>query len=249
MPTFTKMTDLPVVRVTSSLSSFYHVGVEYFGPITLKVLRSRVKRWGSISTCLKTRAVYLEAAPSLESDDFINLLERYVRRRGHSKLIRSDCGTNFKGATNEIEKKIEKMDQMKIEESLRRKHIKWEFNPPESSHMGGVWERMVRSVKTSLHAILLDDMTVLNDFSLMTEVEVLVNSVNSRPLTPVSDDINDLEALTTNHFIMGRASTALPTCVTYDANITPRRRWKQVQSTADQFWGRWRRDTYNFSIF
>ena len=54
--------------------------------------------------------------------------------------------------------------------------------------------------------------------TILTEVEALVNS---RPLTPVSDDINDLEALTPNHFIMGRASTALPTCVTYDANITP----------------------------
>ena len=167
-PTFTKMADLPADRITSSLPPFYHVGVDYFGPITVKVLRSRVKRWGCIFTCLTSRAVHLEVAPSLESDDFINVLERFVCRRGHPKLIRSDCGTNFKGATNELKKEIEKMDQMKIDESLRRKQIKWEFNPPESPHMGGVWERMVRSVKTSLHAILLDDTTVLNDFTLMT---------------------------------------------------------------------------------
>ena len=90
--------------------------------------------------------------------------------------------------------------------------------------MDDAWERMERSVKISLHAILLDGTTVLNVFSLMTipiEVEALINI---RPLTLVSDDIRDLEALTPNHFIMGRVSTTLATCVTYDANITPRRR-------------------------
>ena len=127
------------------------------------------------------------------------------------------------------------MDQMKIEESLRRKQIKREFSPPVE------W-RVTKFLAIPSHTPPMcgdsDDMTVLNDFRLMTiltEVEALVNS---RPLTRVSDDINDLEALTPNHFIMGKASSV--TCVTYDGNITPRRRWKQVQATADQFWGRWR---------
>ena len=98
----------------------------------------------------------LATSRSLKSDDFINVLERFTCRRGHPKLIRSDCGTNFKGTTNELKKEIEKMYQLKIDESLRRKQIKWKFNQPESPHMGGVWERMVKSVKTALNAILLD---------------------------------------------------------------------------------------------
>ena len=236
-PSFTKMEDLPVDRITSSSPSFFHVGVDYFGPM-VKVLRSRVNRWGCLLMCLATRAAHLEVAPSLESDDFINVFERFICRRGNPKLIRSDCGTNFKGA-NELKRDIEKMVQLKIDESLRRKEIEWEFNPPESPHMGSVWERMVRSVKTSLNAILLDETIVLNDFNLLTVVTEVEALVNSTPLTPVGDDINDLEALTPNHFIIGRASTALPACVTYEENVTPRRRWEQVQSLAQQFRNKW----------
>ncbi|XP_066925079.1 uncharacterized protein [Clytia hemisphaerica] len=77
-PSFTKMANLPEDRITVSTPTFYHTGVDYFGPILVKVLRSRVKRWGCIFTCLTTRAIHLEVAPSLESDDFINVLERFI---------------------------------------------------------------------------------------------------------------------------------------------------------------------------
>ena len=241
-PSFTKMADLPVDRITISTPTFYHTGIDYFGPITVKVLRSRVKRWGCIFTCLTTRAVHLEVSPSYDSDDFINVLERFICRRGMPNLIRSDCGTNFKGANTELKKELERMDNAKINENLRRKSIHWEFNPPESPHMGGVWVRMVRSVKTTLNAIIMNEVIVLNDYTLMTVLTEVEAIVNSRPLTPVSDDATDLEALTPNHFIMGRASTLLPTCLTYDDNVTPRKRWEQVQSITQQFWDRWRRE-------
>ncbi|XP_066914820.1 uncharacterized protein [Clytia hemisphaerica] len=226
------MGHLPEDRIIVSTPTFYHTGVDYFGPILVKVLRSRVKRWGCIFTCLTTRAIHLEVAPSLESDDFINVLEHFICRRGSPKLIRSDCGTNFKGANNELKKELERMDS-KIDRSLRRQSIEWEFNPPESPHMGGVWERMVRSVKTSTQCDHHGLLTIL------TEVEALLNS---RPLTSVSDDTSDLDALTPNHFIIGRASTLLPTCITYNDNVTPRKCWKQVQSITQQFWDRWRRE-------
>ena len=241
-PSFSKMANLPEDRITMSTPPFYHTGVDYFGPITVKILRSRAKRWGCIFTCLTTRAVHLEVAPTLESDDFINVLERFICRRGDPRIVRCDCGTNFKGASNELKKEIARMDAAKIDENLRRKGIQWEFNPPESPHMGGVWERMVRSVKTSLKATIMPEDTILNDFTLMTVLTEVEALVNSRPLTPVSDDVNDMEALTPNHFLIGRASTLLPSCVTYDEGATLRKRWKQVQSITQQFWNRWRKE-------
>ena len=148
-PKLTKIANLPEDRISPSIPPFHHTGVDFFGPILVKVLRSRVKRWGCLFTCFTTKAIHLEVAPSLETDDFINVLERFICRRGSPKIICSDCGTNFKGASNQLKKELEHMNHLKMDDSLRRRQITWKFNPPESPHMGGVWERMVRSVKIS----------------------------------------------------------------------------------------------------
>ena len=76
-PHNTKMSSLPTDRLEVT-APFSNTGVDYFGPITVKILRSRRKRWGCIFTCLTTRAVHLEVAPSLETDDFLNVFERFV---------------------------------------------------------------------------------------------------------------------------------------------------------------------------
>ena len=123
------------------------------------------------------RAIHLELVESLATDTFINAMERFINRRGHPETISSDCGSNFKGADKEF-------DNEKIGSFAARKEIEWRFNPPDAPHMGGAWERLVRSVKTSLKAIVKE--RLVTDFQLitiLTEVECLVNS---RPLTPAS---------------------------------------------------------------
>ena len=106
--------------------------------------------------------------------------------------------------------------------------------------MGGVWERMVRSVKTTMKVIINDQ--AVSDYVLLTiftEIEALVNS---RPLTHVSDDINDLESLTPSHFLIGRPNKNLQPCLVYDKEVTFKQRWRQVQAITNQFWGRWIRE-------
>ena len=240
-PGVVKMADLPIDRITIGAATFFHTGVDFFGPIQVKVLRSTVKRWGCLFTCLVTRAIHMEVSPSLEADDFINVLERFINRRGEPESIRSDCGTNFKGATTELNKEIEKMDHLKIEKSLQRRQIKWQFNPPEAPHMGGVWERLIRSVKTTLNVILCES-ALLNDYTLQTVFTEVEAVLNSRPLTHVSDDPTDLEPLTPNHFLLGRPSPKQITSVELNIRSAPRQRWKQVQALTNQFWDRWSRE-------
>ena len=62
--------------------------------------------------------------------------------------------------------------------------IKWEFNPPAASHMGGSWERLIRSVRKVLNTILRDQ--VLDDERLVTVFCEAESVENSRPLTIVS---------------------------------------------------------------
>ena len=236
-PSQTKMADLPTDRIAIAEPPFFNTGVDYFGPILVKVLRSQVKRWGCIFTCLSTRAIHLEVAPSLQTDDFLNVLRRFINRRGCPKTIRSDCGTNFKGANNFFKQENELMNTTDIQHYATQNNIEWIFNPPEAPHMGGAWERLIRSVKTTMRVITAN--RVVSDsvlHTILTEVEV---TVNGRPLTYYSDDINDLEPLTPNHFLIGRANQNRSPCITYSNDVDHRRRYKQVQAFAKEFWDRW----------
>ena len=61
----------------------------------------------------------------------------------------------------------------------------------------------------------------------MCEAESIVNS---RPLTKVSDDPKDAEALTPNHLLLIRAGPSLPPGIFTKEESYGRRRWRQVRS-------------------
>ena len=88
---------LPKIRLMPYEPPFTYSGVDYFGPFYVKRGRGKVaeKQWGAIFVCMNYRAVHLEVARSLETDDFIFLLMRFLNLRGHVKELRSDNGTNF----------------------------------------------------------------------------------------------------------------------------------------------------------
>jgi hypothetical protein len=99
------MADLPASRVDFLNPPFTLTGVEYFGPITTKAgFRGgrREKRHGAVFTCLQTRAVHLEFAQSLSTDDFLKVFSRFVARRSKPKRMFPDQGTNFVGAEREM---------------------------------------------------------------------------------------------------------------------------------------------------
>jgi len=148
------MAPLPATRLIPSEPPFTRVGVDYFGPLTVKQGRSQVKRYGCVFTCFSIRAFHIEIAHTLESDSFICAYQRFDSRRGVPKEIFSDNGTNFKGAERELKEALQRWNQDKIHGRLRRDEVQWHFNPPEASHQGGVWERMIRSIRKILRALL-----------------------------------------------------------------------------------------------
>ena len=97
-------------------------------------------------------------------------------------------------------------DEAKIESDLEQKKIVWKFNPPGAPHCGGIWERLVQSCKKVMIAIL-DNRSLTNEV-LSTTMCLVEQTLNARPLTAVSDDPEDLTALTANNFLLGRENAS-----------------------------------------
>ncbi|XP_028413969.1 uncharacterized protein LOC114536827 [Dendronephthya gigantea] len=231
-----KMADLPEHRVTPDKPPFTFVGVDCFGPFVVKRARSLVKRYAVLFTCLTIRAVHIEVVQSLDTSSFLNALRRFIARRGQPEVIRSDNGTNFVGGEREIHSAIDDWNQQKIQRFLLQQNVKWIFNPPSGSHHGGVWERCIRTARKILLALLKQQ--TVDDECLTTVICEVESIMNSRPLTKVSDDPNDLEALTPNHLLLLRPGPSLPPGVFQEADLYCKRRWRQAQYLSDVFWRR-----------
>lgn len=235
-----KMADLPIDRVSADLPPFTYVGMDYFGPIDVKRGRTTVKRYGVIFTCLACRAVHLEVAHALDTDACINALRRFICRRGQVKEIRSDNGTNFVGSNRELKAALQELNQDKMQKVLVQEGIKWTFNPSHGAHHGGVWERLIQQVKRVLFSVLTQQ--TLDDETLQTAMCEAEAILNDRPITPSSDDPNDLEALTPNHILQLKGKPILPPGLFKKEDLYIRRRWRQVQYITDLFWKRWVRE-------
>lgn len=232
-----QMADLPQDRVSPDKPPFTHVGVDCFGPFEVKRGRTILKRYGVIFTCLAIRAVHIEMIASLDTDSFIHALRRFIARRGQVAEIRSDNGTNFVGAEHELQEAIQNWNHNQINNVLLQKKIKWTFNPPTGSHHGGIWERLIRSIKKILNSILRgQSMDEEGLQTLLCEVESILNN---RPITRSSLDPNDLETLTPNHLLLLKQELALPPGLFKKDDVYARRRWRQIQYLANLFWKRW----------
>jgi hypothetical protein len=234
------MANLPKVRLTPYEPPFTRTGIDYFGPMFVKRARSTIKRYGCIFVCMSSRAVHLELAQSLSSDDFILVLRRFLNLRGKVKELRSDNGTNFVGAERELRDAIGNWNQNLIAEELRQRECDLIFHPPGASHMSGVWERLIRSAKRSMKA-LLGERTVNEEVlrTVFTEAQAIMNS---RPLCPSSDDVRDMEPITPNHLLLQRPVMTSPPGKFEGTDLHSRRQWRQVQILADHYWRRWVRE-------
>ena len=234
------MADLPPERCLAGSPPFSHVGLDVFGNFYVKQGRAEVKRYACIYTCFSTRAVHLELLSSLSSDDLICSFMRFSARRGYPVRVMSDNGTNMVGAQAELARGISQLDKDKVVQAARRCKVEWVFNPPFASHHGGVWERVIRTVRQVLAVLLRENPRLTNDklHTILCEAE---NIVNSRPICKVSSDPDDLSALTPNHLLIMKDNSSFPWA---DVKLgeTYRRQWRHAQHVADVFWKRWTKE-------
>ena len=239
------MANLPASRIIAE-PPFSYCGADLFGPLLVKEGRKTLKRYGVLFTCLSLRAIHIEIASSLETDSLIQALRRFIARRGAVREIRSDNGTNFVGADNEFKKLIADIDDEKISSFLSERNcdwVRWERNTPTASHMGGAWERQIRTVREILTSMIKTNPRTLDEETLRTFLTEAEGIVNSRPLTIENLHDPDSEPLSPNNLLTMKSHFVLPPPGVFQKeDMYCRKRWRMAQHLASCFWDRWRKE-------
>ena len=236
-PANPKMGDVPSARLAYRMRPFSHSGLDFFGPIEVTIGRRREKRYGVLFTCMTVRAIHIELAHSLTTDSAIMALKRFIARRGRPFSIYCDNAKNLRGMSKELENEMKKVDYNQILEFTTQNDIKFKFNPPSSPFMGGAWEILIRSVKRAMSVAL--KYQAPREEILLTALMEIEHCVNSRPLTFVSSDPDDREALTPNHFLLGASSGEIRFGRCDAQTLNSKKHWQTAQHFADVFWRRW----------
>ena len=240
---------LPYTRVNQA-HAFVHATVDYFGPMDMKAsfLRTSktMKCWGAVFVCSATKAIHLELVTELSSESYIAALKRFIGRRGVPKLIHSDNGKNFVGATKLLEHDLadflkelrDEKFQAHIIEYCANLKIDFKFIPPYCPHVGGLWESGVKSAKR--HLMKASGARIFTYEELQTLFIHAEAMLNSRPLVQTSKEDVDAEIITPGHFLTGRAINSLPAPDLQGINLV--KRWRIVEQQAQNFWKVWSND-------
>lgn len=243
------MSDLPATRVNQN-QPFTTCGVDYCGPFMIRNKNQRggsnVKAYIAVFVCFAIKAVHLEVVGDLSTASFRAALNRLISRRGMIRQINSDNATNFVGTHNEIEEFKKFIRNSSFEKDIKQfcldNQIEWKFISPYSPSKGGIWESAVKSAKHHMKRTVVSSLTFEELTTLATQIEGILNS---RPLTPLSTDPEDLNALTPAHLLIGNPITFQPQYDLVDVNINRLDRWQQIQHMQQGIWKRWHKDYLN----
>ncbi|UYV81333.1 hypothetical protein LAZ67_20000811 [Cordylochernes scorpioides] len=210
--------ELPENRVRDA-SIFEVVGIDLTGPL---VLRNRRKVWIVIFTCAVYRAVHLELVTSLSTENFLQAFRRFVARRGRPYVVYSDNGTNFRGAS----RALGNLDNAVVQSESTKQNINWKFIPPSAPWWGGWWERLIGLLKQLLRKILGQARLEFEElYTIICDTESLMNS---RPLTYMSEDVEDLSPLTPALFLHDLKEIGVPDLDSIErASLQKRYRFRQ----------------------
>lgn len=240
------MGNLPEHRVNPA-PAFSKVGIDYAGPFMLKTGgrgSKLAKAYVVVFVCMVVKAIHFELVSNLSTDNFIAALQRFSSRRGLPSDIHSDNATCFVGANHELAALRElfnnQQHQRKLDEFCSVQGVRWHFIPPRSPHFGGIWEAGVKSMKHHMKRVVGE--TKLTYEEMTTFLAQTETILNSRPLFPMSEDPNDMAALTPSHFLINRSAVALPEPSYEEEKENRLSRWKHVQLMQQHFWRRWSRE-------
>ena len=237
------MSTLPIERIKPS-PPFTNVGVDYFGPFTIKgevQKRVRGKCFGVIITCLVVRGVYIDIAKDYSTDGFLQVLRRYSSFRGWPSTIFSDEGSQLVRASKELKEVISNLDWNKVHAFGVGNGVTWKFSPADAPWYNGATEALVKSTKRALEAAVGENVMTFSE--LQTSVCAVAAPRNERPTGILPSAPEDGTYLCPNLMLLGRATTKVPQGP-FKERASNKYRIDFIQSIVEAFWKRWTREVF-----
>ncbi|XP_035215274.1 uncharacterized protein LOC118188867 [Stegodyphus dumicola] len=140
----------------------------------------------------------------MSTESFLLALRRFIARRGRSRIIYCDNGTNFVGASNVLQD----LNWKKITEDTSIPPIQWKFNPQTASWWEGWWERLIGILKKLLRRVL--GRASLTSEEMNTTLCDCEAVINSRPLTYINESDATLMPLSPSLFLQDNQISGVP---------------------------------------
>ena len=149
------------------------------------------------------------------------------------------------GARGEQEAAMTEVNHDKIRSEILKDECDWidfHMNVSHASHLGGVWEQMIRCARNALSALLVTHGDRLDDELLRTLLIEAEAIANSRPLTYVDTrSPNSPIPLSPSQLLTLKTKAIMPLPGNFvREDLYCHRRWRRVQYLANEFWTRWR---------
>ncbi|XP_062534495.1 uncharacterized protein LOC134203622 [Armigeres subalbatus] len=195
----------------------------------------------AVFVCLVVKAIHVELVADLTTEAFLAALKRFSARRDRPAFIMCDNAENFVGTKRELRRLLNLFEQEQFQNSVAcnaaAEGFEFKGSPARSPNFGGLWEAAVKSFKTTFKKVIGTRTLQYDEMqTVLTQIEAVLNS---RPLTPISNDPGDFEALTPGHFLVQRPLTAIAEpCL---ENIPTNRLsiWQRAQAYSQQIWKKW----------
>ena len=218
---------------------FAVTGVDFAGPLYVKVGRETQKPYIALFTCATTRAVHLELCTDMTAAKFLMALQRFIGRRGLPHTVYSDNAKTFQVANLELTEVWHALSCCKTHQFLAHSGVTWKFIAPLAAWWGGWWEQMVGTVKRCLRKVL--GQSSLTEEQLNTTLISIEATVNSRPITYSGDS----DALTPAHFLIGGGLVTIPTGPESETRKDLTKEFQLRLKLSDDFWKRWKKEYFN----
>ena len=185
------------------------VGTDVLGPFFVKSKNNKQdgeilnKTFAILWTDLVSRGVMVDLLDSADTNGVLRSLRRLTAIYGAASVYYSDNGSYYKKSSLELKQFVSSIDWPKIRKEASKWNAQWIFATAASPFRNATSERMVRSIKEGLAAVIKKNTLSFEELStVLLEISAYINN---RPIGFLSTDSNeDMKPISPSLLTIGR---------------------------------------------